>query len=311
MSGVVVEFEGVTKAFGHSRGLREVSFCLRRGEIMGFIGPNGCGKTTAVRLTLGFYEATQGAVSVFGTAPATALRDRGWRVGVMLHQPGLCEALTPQEYLEYCGGLVGLEGAARQGRIRDVLDLVGLSDRARASIRTFSRGMRQRLSMARCFLNDPTLVVLDEPFDALDFESRRALIDLLARHQRESGTSAFVTSHNLGEVERVCDRVALVTRGQIIAMGTLEMLRQRLAGRGLLVIRLAKDYAETELPAIARGAKYSRQARSLTFDLGSIDGGCDALLMGLLRARVSIDSVERRSATLEDIYLSLTEDRWR
>jgi len=304
---MVVEFESVGKQFKKLKALQAVSFQIMEGEVLGFIGPNGGGKTTTARLMLGFYKPTEGIVRIFGRNPATEFHRIGPLVGAMLEQPGIHDGLTAYEYLQFYGGLFRMSSADCEARSQELLKLVGLSDRASGLLKAFSKGMRQRVSMARSLLNRPRLMILDEPFDALDFESRRIILDLLPRLSKEEGTSVFVTSHNLAEVEEISNRVAIIKQGRIVAIDKMESLRKQVGSSTLLVVSLARDYPKEKLEQLVPHAEYRRKDRTLVFQLDTVNGRQDDLLMHLLKSGISINSVDRQSASLEDVYFELTK----
>jgi ABC-2 type transport system ATP-binding protein len=307
MTDVVVEFEAIEKSFKKLQALRDVSFYIQKGEIFGFIGPNGSGKTTTARLLLGFYKPTRGIVRIFGHNPATEFHRVGARVGVMLEQAGMRDSLTAYEYLEYFGGLLRIPPADLQPLARELIQLVGLSDRAHDFLKTFSKGMRQRLCLARCLLNHPRLLVLDEPFDGLDAESRRLILDILPQVSKEQGTAVFVTSHNLAEVEEISDRVAIIKQGRLLAVDKMESLKKQVVNARLLVVNLTHDCTEEEIAQLVPDAEYRRKSRDLVFNLDKINGSQDELLMRLLKSGISINSVVKESASLEDVYFALTK----
>lgn len=307
MSDVIVHFESVDKDFKSLHALRGISFEIKQGEVLGFIGPNGCGKTTTARLILGFYRPTKGIVRVFGKNPVSDFGDIGSRVGVMLEQPGIHERLTANEYLEYFGGLLRMSRENVKPRARQLLSLVGLSDRANSYLGTFSKGMRQRVSLARCLLNHPRLVILDEPFDGLDIESRRIILDIMPVVAKEQGTSVFVTSHNLAEVEEISHRVAIIKHGTILALDDVISLKRCVPRRHVLIVNLARDYPKELIAQVASDAEYAPHTRDLIFNLDSTSGTHDELLMRLLRAGISINSVGGDSTSLEDVYFALTK----
>jgi ABC-2 type transport system ATP-binding protein len=218
MNAPAIETHGLRKVYGRTVALDGLDLRVEPGEVFGFLGPNGAGKTTAVKLLLGLTRPTAGAGSVLGRP----LGDREARRGIG-YLPELFRYqawLTAREVLTLHAQLAGLAGSRRHGEIDRVLALAGLSDRADDRTGGFSKGMQQRLGLATALMGDPALVILDEPTSALDPVGRddvRAII----REARERGSAVFLNSHLLGEVERLCDRVAIVRRGRVVAAGTL------------------------------------------------------------------------------------------
>lgn len=308
MPGNIVEFNNVDKNFKKLRALRDVSFAIGEGEVFGFVGPNGCGKTTTIRLALGIYKPNRGLVRVFGRNPCTQAHQFGLQVGVMLEQPGMVDDLTADEYLQYFGGILRLPSSVARARSHELLKLLGLSDRAKSLLKTFSKGMRQRLSLARCLLNHPRLIVLDEPFDGLDVESRRMILDILPQVSKEQGATVFITSHNLAEIEELSHRVAIIKQGHIVAMDDMESLRRRAGSARLLVVNLAQDYPPDKIAQLAPGGEYCPQTRDLVFKIDPANGSCDDLLMRLLKSGVSVNSMRTETASLEDVYFALTKE---
>jgi len=303
---MIVVFDSVRKGFSKIQALRDASFEMRRAEILGFIGPNGSGKTTAVRLMLGIYAPTQGVVRVSGRNPVNDWSTLGPQIGVSLERPGLADYLTPLEYLEYFGGLFQMRPSVVKQRCEELLESFGLADRATSLLATFSKGMRQRISVARCMLNRPRLMILDEPFDGLDVESRRMILDSLSRLSAEEGTSVFVTSHNLGDVEEISDRVAVIRQGRVLAIGSMEALRDLVRKRRMLVVGLGKRYLREEIAHWMPDAEYDESNNKLLFDLDGCEGKQNQLLMRVLQAGISVESANAEVPTLEDVYLALT-----
>jgi ABC-2 type transport system ATP-binding protein len=306
-SKFIVEFKHVEKCFKSLVALQDVSFTLKPGEIFGLIGPNGSGKTTAVRLMLGFYTPTNGTVRIFGNDPSTEFHRFGPRVGIMLEQPGILEKLTAREYLEYFGALLRIPSGDLHPRVCELLQLVGLSDHANIRLGQFSKGMRQRISLSRCLLNCPQLMVLDEPFDGLDIESRRLMLDILPQVSKERQTTVFVTSHNLAEVEEISDRIAIIKQGRILAVDRMDSLRERVTKGRVLVVNLAHDYTEENISQLVPEAEYCRKTHDLMFNLDVTSLNQDELLMRLLKSGISINSVGGESASLEEVYFALTK----
>ena len=211
--------------------LRGLDLQVRAGEIFGLLGPNGAGKTTLVKILLGICLGSSGEARLLGRPVGDPEARRG--VGYLPENLRLPDFLDAVGALEFLGRLSGMPAAARRTAIPAVLEQVGLADRSKSKVATFSKGMLQRLGLAQALLHRPRLVVLDEPTDGVDPIGRKEIRDVLLQ-MREKGTTVFLNSHLLSEVERICDRVAILDRGRLIAEGTLADLRARAPGAASL-----------------------------------------------------------------------------
>ncbi len=203
--------------------VRGIDFEVREGEIFGLLGPNGAGKTTTIKMVLGLIFPTAGSIRIFGAKSGD--RDSMRRVGYMPENPYVYQYLRPLEFLDLCGRLVGLGGPERRRRAEELIDRVGLRHAVDRPIGKFSKGMMQRIGLAQALLHDPELLILDEPMSGLDPIGRKEVRDVLLE-QRKRGKTLVFTSHILSDVEMLCDRVAIMHRGEITAHGALsELLR--------------------------------------------------------------------------------------
>jgi ABC-2 type transport system ATP-binding protein len=225
VSTPALETAGLRKVYGTTVALESLDLRVEPGEVFGFLGPNGAGKTTSVKLLLGLTRASGGSGTVLGRPLGD--REARRRIGYLPELFRYQAWLRAREVLALHASLAGIHGPARRTEIDRVLGLVGLADRADDRTGGFSKGMQQRLGLAAALLGDPALVILDEPTSALDPVGRddvRAII----RHARERGSAVLLNSHLLGEVERLCDRVAIVNRGRVVAAGSLgDLLGER------------------------------------------------------------------------------------
>jgi ABC-2 type transport system ATP-binding protein len=220
---VAVELVDAVKRYGSRAALAGVSLRLAAGEALGLLGPNGAGKTTALRLLLGFARASAGGVSLFGRDPSDPAARRG--VGYLPERLVLPERATVRGFLRLQAGLAGIDAAARDAEVDAALATVGIADRAKERIGGLSKGLRQRLGFANALLGQPALLVLDEPTSGLDpLGIRDARAWILAA--RERGAALLVSSHGLSEVERTCDRIAILNEGKLAASGALSELAQ-------------------------------------------------------------------------------------
>jgi ABC-2 type transport system ATP-binding protein len=217
----VLVAEHLSKRYGQRQAVEDVSFTVRPGEVFGFLGPNGAGKTTTIRMLVGLVRPTTGRVWV-GGHPLDREREAALRhLGCIVESPDFYDYLSGRENLEHFARMVGREAVARIG---EIADLVRIRERLDDRVGTYSLGMRQRLGIAQAMLGAPPLLVLDEPANGLDPAGIHELRALVRRLADERGISVFVSSHLLGEVEKVCDRIAIVHRGRALAEGSIAEL---------------------------------------------------------------------------------------
>ncbi|GIP45961.1 bacitracin ABC transporter ATP-binding protein [Paenibacillus sp. J45TS6] len=217
----IIEVNGLVKAFGNKRALSDINFTINKGEIFGFLGPSGSGKTTTVKILTSQLQATGGTVNVFGQEiRKTNDADHKRRIGILTDNSALYERLTIQDNLEMFCSLYDVE----KKRIAEVLEEVNLASERKTLVKKLSKGMKQRVMLARAMLHKPDLLFLDEPTSALDPVNTLHIHEGLRKLNRE-GTTIFLTTHNMSEAESLCSRVAFIHEGVIKAMGTPEELR--------------------------------------------------------------------------------------
>jgi ABC-2 type transport system ATP-binding protein len=229
MTDVVIESEGLTKAYNGFVAVDDLDVTVRRGEVFGLLGPNGAGKTTTILMLLGLTEPTSGSVRVLGLNPARRPLSVKAHVGYLPERLGFYEGLTAYENLVYTAKLNGLRRDETEERIEAALDEMGLSDATHQRVATFSRGMRQRLGLADVLLKQPQLIIMDEPTQGLDPQAARDFLEVI-RQLRSQGITILLASHLLHQVQAVCDRVGLFHRGQMVLEGTVRELAEQVLG---------------------------------------------------------------------------------
>jgi ABC-2 type transport system ATP-binding protein len=287
---------GLTKRYGHIEALAGLSMSVPRGEIFGFLGPNGAGKTTAVKLLLGLATPTAGEAWLLGEPIGHAHARR--RVGYLPELFRYPAWLSPDEVLRFHCRLIGIPRTDRDGEVQSVLATVGLTQRARDRVGTFSKGMQQRLGLAVAMLAEPEIVFLDEPTSALDPVGRHDVRDVI-RALRDKGTAVFLNSHLLSEVEQVCDRVAVVDHGRVIASGTLD----ELLGGGVAV-RLRVTGIDGLPAMLARWGDVSTDGEWVSVAGVDSDGIAD-IVAALVARGGRVHAVEPQRLSLEDRFLEV------
>ena len=299
MDHAAIRAAGLHKSFGETHAVCGIDLNVPRGEVFGFLGPNGAGKSTVVKIILGLVQASAGEVTVLGH-PAGSLAARR-EIGFLPETFRFHEWMHASEFLDFHGRLAGLDRNIRRSRATQMLELVGLAHRRRDRLATFSKGMLQRIGLAQALLAEPPLVVLDEPTSALDPIGRRDVRDII-RELRAAGTTVFLNSHLLSEIEQVCDRVAIINRGRIVAAGDLGQL---LAAREV-ELRLG-DGADAALRAAGLKPLAERPADGrYTLTAGS-DAEVARITAHLASTGVSIYEVQVRSNSLEDLFVRLAD----
>jgi ABC-2 type transport system ATP-binding protein len=289
---------GLRKAFGSRVALHDLTLTVPAGEVFGFLGPNGAGKTTAMKILLGLVRPSGGQALVFGRPPAEPAARR--RVGYLPEHFRFQEWATGIELLDFHGRLAGLGAAERADRIPELLARVGLEGRGAERVRRYSKGMTQRLGLALAILHRPDLVLLDEPTSALDPVGRREVRELV-RELAAAGVTVFLNSHLLTEVEAVCDRVAIVSQGRVVASGPLDDL----AG-AVTQLRVLLDRVDRPVLALLEGhGQVTRvEGMAVTLDVEDLDLAPE-LARDLVAAGYRLYGLVPVQRSLEDVFVDL------
>jgi ABC-2 type transport system ATP-binding protein len=306
-----LELEGLTKRFGDFVAVEDLSFVVRRGDVYGFLGPNGSGKSTTIRMILGLVRPTSGEVRIFGR-PATSPEERAEMAG-FVEAPGFYEYLSARDNLRLLAAAD--RRPDKRPPLREVLETVGLSDRARDRVRTYSQGMKQRLAIAAALLREPEFLVLDEPTNGLDPGGMRD-IRALVRQLSGEGLTIFLSTHLLSEVEQLCNRVAVVSRGRLLAEGALAEIAEQTRDR--TEYRLVADDPERtrtvlgarEGVALLNGRPEElegfRPEEVVRFSTGP--EGAGPVVRTLVEEGVEVLALVPARPNLEELFLRLTED---
>jgi ABC-2 type transport system ATP-binding protein len=295
----------VTRDFGPVRALAALSLEVPKGIVFGFLGPNGAGKTTAIRVLLGLIHPTAGRAEVLGLDTRREGPLVRARCGALLEHPGLYERLTARDNLDFYGRAWHMPRRVRQDRIRELLTRFGLWDRRDDPVGRWSRGMKQKLAVARAVLHRPDLVFLDEPTSGLDPVATAGLREDLAALAEHEGVTVFLTTHNLNEAERLCAQVGVIRNGTLLAVGSPESLRARRdSGRVDIV---ATGLTDEVVAALAmRPDVRSAVLGGTGLTIGLHDGAAvSPIVAWLVHQGVAIEEVRKARATLEDAFLDL------
>ncbi len=303
MGSLAIETEGLSKSYGRKHATASVSFSVASGTVFGLLGPNGAGKSTTVKMLVGLVRPSSGRARVFGLPPENA--DARQRLGYVPEQFRFPEWLRAQEFLRLHAELAGVLTTDRQSEVTRVLREVGLEHREHDQLRTFSKGMLQRIGIAQALVGRPQLVVLDEPTSALDPIGRRDVRDLIVR-LRSEGVTVLLNSHLLSEVETVCDHVAIMDRGRIVRSGSVAEVtgghlevEVRCAGLTDQAVRALESRWRVLRPGVSEG---SSEPETLTISVMSeseAPGIADVLVSGGVRLLALVP----RRRTLEDVFL--------
>ena len=307
----VIDCRKLTFRYGQVEALRDFTLQVERGEVLALLGPNGAGKTTSIRVLNGLLVAQSGTCCVLGENPAeNGARIRA-RSGVLTETPALYERLTGWQNLEFFGSLAGLAPPEWRRKGGHLLDVFRLTERAGDRVGTYSKGMKQRLALARALLHDPELLFLDEPTSDLDPEAARQVQDLILDVSGKNGRTVLLCTHRLYEAERICARVAIMRAGAVMAMGTLDDLRRQVMPEIRVEFRLESLSAGAMIAQLNRlpGVQQTRQVndQSLMAVVDS-ESRIPAMVEMLVKVGAHLRAVVPQRATLEDIYLKLQQD---
>lgn len=306
-----IQTNQLTRSFGALKAVDRLTLEIPRGTVFGFLGPNGSGKTTTIRLLLGLLDADQGSAQVLGYDTKVQPNEVRVRCGALLEHHGLYERLSAAENLDYYGRIWHMTKADREKRIRELLEPLDLYSRRGESIARWSRGMKQKLAVARTLMHHPELIFLDEPTAGLDPVASANLREDLETLVRQEGVTIFLTTHNLAEAEKLCNRVGVINHGQLLAVGSPSDLRSKTSAPRLYVtgngfsMQILEDVKNNTLVK-----RVQQQNGRLTLDLEDLTRSHE-IVTQLVNAGVQIDEVKKEQADLEDVFLKLVEEEKR
>ena len=291
----IIKVVNVTKVYDNIKALDSVSFEVERGEIFGLLGPNGAGKTTLINILTTVIKPTSGKAEIDGYDVVKSAGEVRKRIGVVFQETTLDNDLTVYENLDFHARLYGMSRKERLIRIEEVLSLVELEDYANTLVRKLSGGMKRKLEIARGILHKPKVLFLDEPTLGLDVHTRRKIWKHI-EELRNEGVTVFMTTHYMEEADKLCDRVAIIDRGKIVAIDTPSNLKRIVGGD---VVRIEFE-GEFKLPIKAKKVVRGENFVEITVE------DCERVLPEILRAFEVVKSVSIRKPTLEDTFIALT-----
>ena len=309
MSSTIIKIENLTRRFGDNIAVNNLTLEVQAGEVFGFLGHNGAGKTTTVRLLNGVLEAHSGSMRVLDMDPIDDGPSLRARTGVLTESASVECRLTARDNLLIYADLFGIPPVRIPARVSELLEFFGLSDHANEKVETFSTGMRQRLALARTLLHDPEVLFLDEPTAGLDPVAANQVNELIANLSEEKGRTVFLCTHNLVEAQKLCDRVAVMEHGKLVAIGTPRDLMQQYVRRLYVDIEVAPDQVDIALDVLSSASSPTRGLPhhvngNLTLTIPGRDAIPDLLNL-LVEKGIRVYHIAAHQPSLEDVYFAL------
>lgn len=309
MTQAAIEIRGLRKTYAAQKNapakdaLKGIDLDIPQGSVFGLLGPNGAGKSTLINILAGLVIKSSGSVKIWGFDQDVNPRQSRAAIGVMPQELNLDPFFAPRAALEVQAGLYGVPKSQR--RSDEILEMVGLTDKANAYARTLSGGMRRRLLLGKALVHHPHILVLDEPTAGVDIEIRQMLWENVRKLNRERGMTIILTTHYLEEAEEMCDEIGIVNHGEVVARDSTANLLGRLDARAMVI---HPDGPVNQLPA-APGLEVSREEDAIVIQYRSRETSAEAVLEAVRNAGIRIRDVKTREADLEDVFLSLTRSR--
>ncbi len=308
MNTYAIVTENLSRDFGNVHAVKDLTLDVPAGIVFGFLGPNGAGKTTTIRLLLGLLSPTTGSARVLGYDIVAQADEIRARTGALLEHHGLYERMTAEDNLEFYGRIYHLPASQRKARIRELLEHMGLWERRGDLVGNWSRGMKQKLAVARTLLSKPALVFLDEPTAGLDPVASAALRDDLAGLAGKEGVTIFLNTHNLAEAEKLCQQVGVIREGKLLAMGTVEDLRQDSGNPSAVII--GRGFNEDVLADLRRNRDIvSARVDDHHLTVEFAKPVEMAPIVSLLVSKgAQVEEVRKGQASLEDVFMTLMQE---
>ncbi|MDD3819528.1 MAG: ABC transporter ATP-binding protein [Actinomycetota bacterium] len=300
-----INIKNVRKTLNSREILKDISFTVEKGDIFGYLGPNGAGKTTTIRILLGLFQANSGSVEILGQDINMSQTRK--KIGFVLDADGLYDNMTALENLVFYAHIYEMSGT--EEIIKKLTSIAGLENRISDRVSTYSKGMRQRLALARAMIHNPDILILDEPTSGVDPSGQIEIRQLLINIAQNEKKTIFLSSHNLDEVQRICNRIALIDRGEIKLYGELEELRRGMGG-GTVLIRTAHNIPESlhyELRNIVSFGLKEKKGLDLIFSPSEGTGVSD-IISFLASHGIKIEEAIKKEASLEEMYASILKE---
>jgi len=313
-TGLVLSAQSLHKSYKNMDALTDFSLEMRAGEIIGLLGPNGAGKTTAMRILSTIFPPDRGDFSVMGI-PHTRTEEIRSLIGVLPESMGFPAYMTGEEYLTYMGRLYGRSLQDAAVKALELLALFGLAHAADSQITTYSRGMRQRLGIARTFVNDPKLLFLDEPTLGFDPKGQQEMLKVVRDAAALKQVAVMISSHQLEVIEEICSQVLILNKGRLVAAGTVSDIKQKIPALPVCRIEVSSDTMQKALEVLThlddiRIERHSNRQNEILITMQEEAGAntVNAILQSLAKAGVSIESFARERVSLSDAFLSMIEE---
>lgn len=309
----IIEVENLTKKFGSFVAVNQLNFSIEEGEVFGLLGPNGAGKTTTVRMLAGLLSSSGGSAKVKGyVINSESLKVRE-TVGILTENPSLYEKLTAYENMDFFAQAYGLtESAQKTQRIQEMLQFFGLWERRNDKVATFSKGMKQKLAIARALVHKPSIIFLDEPTSGLDPESSKEVRDLVAKLSHHEKSTILLCTHHLEDAEKLCSRVMIINKGTNVIVGTPDELRNKISGTPTVEVTLESVSSKlVEATKQVSGVKHvtvDEESHELTVTVDDVQSCTPKIVKNLVEVGGLILGVKVVRASLEEAYLKLIKE---
>ncbi|MFN8433021.1 MAG: ATP-binding cassette domain-containing protein [Anaerolineales bacterium] len=305
----ILEVQNLEKNYGDFKAVKGISFDIKEGEIFSLLGPNGAGKTTTISMLSTLYTPTAGDATIAGhsiTKAPMAVRNA---IGVVPQDLALYEDLNARENLTFWGQMYGLGGSALKNRVEEVLNQIGLVDKAKDRVKTYSGGMKRRVNIGVGLLHKPKLLFMDEPTVGIDPQSRRAILDTV-KDLNKQGMTVLYTTHYMEEAEELSDRVGIIDHGELIAIGTQKELTKQVGETETLILHISENEDPEALVTAFKGIKGVLEAKSVDHEISVITpSAADVMAPVVTKANergIKIHSIDIREPNLEAVFLHLT-----
>jgi len=298
------------KSFGAFDAVKGVSFSVEKGEAFGLLGPNGAGKSTIINMVTGLYPPTSGKIQLKDINVLKNTKQAQAAIGVVPQEIALYQEMSAKENLNFWGRMYGLSGKALELKVDEVLDIIGLADRAKGKVNTFSGGMKRRVNIGAAILHNPELLIMDEPTVGIDPQSRNHILETI-RKLNEQGMTVIYTSHYMEEVEYLCERIGIIDHGELIACGTMPELRETIGDRSRIIITIDQQGTnsndiQSSLSKLFSEKDFSIQNNQLMVFHKEPQHILTSFIQSVTNTGVKITSVDIVEPNLESVFLHLT-----